>query len=119
MASTTILLRWSAISGGSQVYGRYLSAAAKQSQIKILPTSVSSIRQFASSAPPKYNEAFVNELLSKLRTLEGDNETLRKQKELLLQSKEDAVGSVKQKHPLLKEIESEISKNKFSGKKVS
>lgn len=119
MASATILLRRSVISGGNQVYCRYLSAAAKQSHINILPTSVSSIRQFASSATPKYNEAFVNDLLSKVHTLEGDIETLRKQRELLLQSKEEAVGSVKPKHPLLKEIESEISKNKFTGKKVS
>ncbi|KAL8133179.1 hypothetical protein AgCh_008585 [Apium graveolens] len=106
----------SVISGGNQVYCRYLSVAAKQSHIKILPTFVSSIRRFASSAPPIYNEAFVNDLLSKLCTQERDIESLRKQNELLLQSKEEeAVGFVKQKHPLLKKIESEISNSMFSG----
>ncbi|KAK1403722.1 hypothetical protein POM88_003327 [Heracleum sosnowskyi] len=119
MASATILLRRSVINGGNQVYSRYLSAAAKQSHIKILPTSVSSIRQFASPASPKYDDAFVNDLLSKVQKQEGVIETLHRQRELLLQSKEQEVGSVKQKHPLLKEIESEIFRNKFSGKKVS
>lgn len=119
-ATATVLLRRSVINGGNQVYCRYLSAAATQSHIKILSTSVSSIRQFASSASPNASPEFVDDLLKKIQTLEGSVETLRKQKELLLQySKEEAIGSVKPKHPLLKEIESEISKNKFDGKKVS
>lgn len=107
MASATTLLRRS--SAGRQVYGHFLSGAAKRSHI-IIPTSISSIRQFASSTSPKYNEAFVKDLLSKLHNMQGEIEMLRKQKDLLMKSKEKEIGSVKRKHPILKEIESEMSK---------
>ncbi|KAK1403721.1 hypothetical protein POM88_003326 [Heracleum sosnowskyi] len=119
MASATTLLRRSSagvMGCGRQVYCRYLFGAAKRSHF-VIPTSISSIRQFASSSPPpKYDAAFVKNLLSKLHDLERDIETHRKERELLLKSKEEEVGFVKRKHPILKEIESEMSKTKFNEK---
>lgn len=117
MASATTLLRRSSagvIGCGRQVYCRYLSGAAKRSHI-IIPTSMSSIRQFATSTSPKYDEAFVKNLLSQLHDLEGDIEALRKQNELLMKPKEEA-GTVKRKHPILREIESVMWKTKFTAK---
>ncbi|KAK1403723.1 hypothetical protein POM88_003328 [Heracleum sosnowskyi] len=141
MAAATILLRRSSayIKSGSQFYSRYLSTASKRSSL-FVPTAISSVRQFCSSPvvnttqtpssevkhvnninqQPVNNDQLVREILSQLGSMKGEIESLRKANEERKEEspqeqevEEEEVVVVKEKHPLLKEIESVISKAEF------
>lgn len=128
MAASTILLRRSTaclIGSGSQFYCRYLSAAAKRSHF-IIPTSVSSVRRYSSSSPlnsdeptardyaqkPANNQPTISKILAEIESVRKEIESIRKERE---EGKKEPpieeVVVVKEKHPLLKNIESEMSKS--------
>ncbi|KAL8133178.1 uncharacterized protein LOC141710765 [Apium graveolens] len=143
MAAATILLRRSSacLTSASQFYCRYLSTAAKRSRL-FVPTAISSVRQFSSSPvvnniqtpssdvkpvhtidkQPVNNDQLVREILSQLGSMRGEIESLRKaneeRKEESSQAEEEEeeeeVVIVKEKHPLLKQIELVMSKPEFS-----
>lgn len=141
MAAATILLRRSSafLTSGSQFYCRHLSTAAKRSRL-FVPTAISSLRQFSSSPvvnnvqtaksdakhvnninqQPVNNDQLVREILSQLGSMRGEIESLRKANEERKEEsspeeeeEEEEVVVVKEKHPLLKEIESVMSKADF------
>ncbi|KAK1403717.1 hypothetical protein POM88_003322 [Heracleum sosnowskyi] len=104
------------IGSKTQFCCRYMSVAAKPSHI-IIPTAISSIRQYNSAQTPSnsYSATYVKALRSQIELLGKDkvhNEThvkaLESQVELLRKSLEELLR--RQKDPLLAEIELEMSK---------
>ncbi|KAK1403724.1 hypothetical protein POM88_003329 [Heracleum sosnowskyi] len=126
MAASTILLRKSSaclIGSGSQLYGRYLSTAAKRSHT-IIPTSVFSGRRFSSSSPlnnettardyaqqPANNQPTITEILAEIESVRKEIESIRKERKGKKEPPVEEVVVVKEKHPLLKIIELEMSKS--------
>lgn len=143
MAAAAILLRRSSacLMSASQFYSRYLSTAAKRSRL-FVPTAISSVRQFSSSPvanniqtpssdvnhvnnidqQPVINDQLVREILSQIASVRGEIESLRraneerKEESTDEEEEEEEVVVVKEKHPLLKEIESVMSKAEFSSR---
>lgn len=129
MAAATILRRSSAclIGSGRQVYCRYLSTAAKRSHF-IIPTSVSSARRFSSSSPlnsneqtvrdsiqqPTNNQPNISEILEEIESVRKEIKSIRKKEPPV-----EEIVVVKEKHPLLKNIELQMSKSAELNHEVS
>lgn len=135
MAATAILLRRSSAcltGSGSQFFCRYLSAAVKPSHT-IIPTCVSSARRFSSSSPLNSNERTVRdnihqhannqptipEILAEIESVRKEIESIRREREDKKEPPIETVVVVKEKHPLLKNIELEMSKSEELKREVS
>lgn len=127
MSQMAILLRRSSaclIGSGSQFFYRYLSAAANPSHT-IIPTSVSSARRFSSSSPlnsneptvgdnihqPSTDQQTISEIFAEIQSVRKEIKSIREKREGKKEPPIEEVVVVKEKHPLLKNIELEMSKS--------
>ncbi|KAK1403715.1 hypothetical protein POM88_003320 [Heracleum sosnowskyi] len=137
MALTSVLRNSSSgvISTGSQIYSRYLATAANRSHV-IIPTSISSVRQFSSPSKKLSNskeysddqiqqlisdEVLIDHIITELNSMKYELQLLRNDDNFNLMKKgyeriqkPRKVEVVKEKDPFVKEIESEMSKAEFS-----
>lgn len=122
MAAATLLLGRSA---KCLVSATHLFSNAAKRRYLLVPTAISSLRQFSCDVNNVSNmnqqavdkDKLVSDILSQLGSMREEIEFLRKAKEESRESpREEKTVVVKEKHPLLKQIELAMSKDETSSR---
>ena len=123
MAAATLLLGRSA---KCLVSATHLFSNAAKRRYLLVPTAISSLRQFScdvnnvsniNQQPAVDKDKLVSDILSQLGSMREEIEFLRKAKEESRESpREEKTVVVKEKHPLLKQIELAMSKDETSSR---